>query len=191
MLGVADITQMAKVYAAGSFRFFETYSIVADHLVKRIGLSLLLRQLERRMREAQPALIKRQTRAGGHRAWRRDGIGMSFLIVLTSGPPCVQGVGRPLWFCDAGGRTSGKWKRGASRSGHQRSIADANLADVDIAPIVVALDLLDEAIIVIIAGGDDDHAPMMALPAVVTMYFQPASAVAAIETVATRAARLR
>ena len=29
VLGVADITQMAKVYAAGSFRFFETYSIVA------------------------------------------------------------------------------------------------------------------------------------------------------------------
>ncbi|HRE89380.1 MAG TPA: hypothetical protein PK095_09590, partial [Myxococcota bacterium] len=29
VLGVADITQMAKIYAAGSFRFFETYSIVA------------------------------------------------------------------------------------------------------------------------------------------------------------------
>jgi hypothetical protein len=29
VLGVADITQMAKVYASGSFRFFETYSIVA------------------------------------------------------------------------------------------------------------------------------------------------------------------
>jgi hypothetical protein len=29
VLGVADITQMGKVYAAGSFRFFETYSIVA------------------------------------------------------------------------------------------------------------------------------------------------------------------
>ena len=56
VLGVADITQMAKVYAAGSFRFFETYSIVAYiYLVVTIGLSLLLRQLERRMREAQPA----------------------------------------------------------------------------------------------------------------------------------------
>jgi polar amino acid transport system permease protein len=29
VLGVADITQMGKIYAAGSFRFFETYSIVA------------------------------------------------------------------------------------------------------------------------------------------------------------------
>jgi polar amino acid transport system permease protein len=54
VLGVADITQMAKVYAAGSFRFFETYSIVAYiYLVLTIGLSLGLRQVERRMREAQ------------------------------------------------------------------------------------------------------------------------------------------
>lgn len=54
VLGVADITQMAKVYAAGSFRFFETYSIVAYiYLVLTIGLSLALRQIERRMREAQ------------------------------------------------------------------------------------------------------------------------------------------
>ena len=54
VLGVADITQMAKVYAAGSFRFFETYSIVAYiYLVLTIGLSLALRQVERRMREAQ------------------------------------------------------------------------------------------------------------------------------------------
>jgi polar amino acid transport system permease protein len=54
VLGVADITQMAKVYAAGSFRFFETYSIVAYiYLVLTIGLSLALRQVERRMREAR------------------------------------------------------------------------------------------------------------------------------------------
>ena len=54
VLGVADITQMAKVYAAGSFRFFETYSIVAYiYLVLTIGLSLMLRQVERRMRETQ------------------------------------------------------------------------------------------------------------------------------------------
>jgi polar amino acid transport system permease protein len=54
VLGVADITQMAKIYAAGSFRFFETYSIVAYiYLVLTIGLSLMLRQMERRMREAQ------------------------------------------------------------------------------------------------------------------------------------------
>jgi polar amino acid transport system permease protein len=54
VLGVADITQMAKIYAAGSFRFFETYSIVAYvYLVLTIGLSLMLGQVERRMREAQ------------------------------------------------------------------------------------------------------------------------------------------
>jgi polar amino acid transport system permease protein len=52
VLGVADITQMGKVYAAGSFRFFETYSIVAYiYLILTIGLSLLLRQVEKRMRE--------------------------------------------------------------------------------------------------------------------------------------------
>jgi len=54
VLGVADITQMAKVYASGSFRFFETYSIVAYiYLVLTIGLSLLLRQVEKHMRRAQ------------------------------------------------------------------------------------------------------------------------------------------
>src|SRR5688572_9997756 len=52
----------------------------------------------------------------------------------------------------------------------RRSIADADLLDVDIAPVVVALDLLDEAVVVIdVARGDDDHAPVMLLPAVVMM----------------------
>ncbi|MFB9949780.1 amino acid ABC transporter permease [Rhizobium puerariae] len=52
VLGVADITQMAKVYAAGSFRFFETYSIVTYiYLLLTIGLSLALRGLESRMRK--------------------------------------------------------------------------------------------------------------------------------------------
>ncbi len=51
ILGVADITQMGKVYASGSFRFFETYSIVAYiYLLMTISLSLMLRALERRMR---------------------------------------------------------------------------------------------------------------------------------------------
>jgi len=51
VLGVADITQMGKVYAAGSFRFFETYSIVAYiYLLLTIGLSMALRALENRMR---------------------------------------------------------------------------------------------------------------------------------------------
>jgi len=52
VLGVADITQMGKIYAAGSFRFFETYSIVAYiYLIMTIGLSLVLRALERRLRQ--------------------------------------------------------------------------------------------------------------------------------------------
>tara|TARA_B100000378_G_scaffold40166_1_gene30033 strand:- start:577 stop:1014 length:438 start_codon:yes stop_codon:yes gene_type:complete len=52
VLGVADITQMGKVYAASSFRFFETYSIVAYiYLLLTIGLSLILRGIERRMRQ--------------------------------------------------------------------------------------------------------------------------------------------
>ena len=54
VLGVADITQMAKVYAAGSFRFFETYSIVAYiYLILTIGLSLFLRRVEKHMRHSQ------------------------------------------------------------------------------------------------------------------------------------------
>lgn len=54
VLGVADITQMGKVYASGSFRFFETYSIVAYiYLILTIGLSLALRQLEKRLRRSQ------------------------------------------------------------------------------------------------------------------------------------------
>jgi polar amino acid transport system permease protein len=54
VLGVADITQMGKIYAAGSFRFFETYSIVAYiYLILTVGLSLALRGLERRMRQAE------------------------------------------------------------------------------------------------------------------------------------------
>jgi polar amino acid transport system permease protein len=53
VLGVADITQMGKVYAAGSFRFFETYSIVAYiYLILTVSLSMALRALEKRMRRA-------------------------------------------------------------------------------------------------------------------------------------------
>jgi len=56
VLGVADITQMGKVYASGSFRFFETYSIVAYiYLILTVGLSLGLRRLERRMRKGGPS----------------------------------------------------------------------------------------------------------------------------------------
>lgn len=51
VLGVADITQLGKVYAAGSFRYFETYNVVAFlYLTMTIGLSLALGALERRLR---------------------------------------------------------------------------------------------------------------------------------------------
>lgn len=51
VLGVADISQAGKIYASGSFRFFETYSIVAYiYLILTIGLSLGLRQVEKRLR---------------------------------------------------------------------------------------------------------------------------------------------
>jgi len=51
VLGVADITQLGKIYAAGSFRFFETYNIVAYvYLMMTVTLSLGLRRLERKMR---------------------------------------------------------------------------------------------------------------------------------------------
>lgn len=50
VLGVADITQMGKVYAASTFMYFETYNIVAFlYLSMTIVLSLLVRWLERKM----------------------------------------------------------------------------------------------------------------------------------------------
>ena len=50
VLGVPDITQMGKVYAAGTFKFFETYNVVAFlYLVMTVALSLLVRGIERRM----------------------------------------------------------------------------------------------------------------------------------------------
>ena len=51
VLGVADITQLGKIYSAGSFRYLETYSMVAYiYLILTVGLSLTLRRFERRMR---------------------------------------------------------------------------------------------------------------------------------------------
>lgn len=51
VLGVTDITQLGKVIAAGNFRYFETYNVAAlIYLVMTIGLSLLLRRFEARMR---------------------------------------------------------------------------------------------------------------------------------------------
>lgn len=52
VLGVMDITQLAKVTAAGNFRYFETYNVAALlYLTMTIGLSLLLRRLEARLRK--------------------------------------------------------------------------------------------------------------------------------------------
>jgi len=52
VLGVTDVTQLGKVTAAGNFRYFETYNVVAlIYLTMTIGLSLVLRRLERRLRE--------------------------------------------------------------------------------------------------------------------------------------------
>lgn len=54
-LGVQDITQLGKVYSASTFRFFETYNVVAYlYLVMTITLSLLVRGLEMRMKRSQP-----------------------------------------------------------------------------------------------------------------------------------------
>lgn len=51
VLGVGDVTQLGKVTAAGNFRYFETYNVVAlIYLTMTIGLSLLLRRLEGRLR---------------------------------------------------------------------------------------------------------------------------------------------
>lgn len=48
VLGVTDITQLGKVYAAGSFRYLETYNVVAlIYLMMTITLSLALRRFER------------------------------------------------------------------------------------------------------------------------------------------------
>ncbi|WIJ25044.1 amino acid ABC transporter permease [Devosia sp. RR2S18] len=49
-LGVQDITQLGKVYASGTFLFFETYNVVAFlYLAMTISLSLLIRLLEQRL----------------------------------------------------------------------------------------------------------------------------------------------
>lgn len=51
VLGVTDITQLGKVTAAGNFRYFETYNVVAlIYLTMTIGPSLALRRLELRLR---------------------------------------------------------------------------------------------------------------------------------------------
>lgn len=51
VLGVTDVTQLGKVTAAGNFRYFETYNVVAlIYLTITITLSLILRRIETRLR---------------------------------------------------------------------------------------------------------------------------------------------
>ena len=50
VLGVQDITQLGRVYSASTFRFFETYNVVAFlYLVMTITLSILVRTIEKRL----------------------------------------------------------------------------------------------------------------------------------------------
>jgi polar amino acid transport system permease protein len=50
-LGVQDITQLGKVYSSGTFKFFETYNVVAFlYLTMTISLSLIVRLIERRLK---------------------------------------------------------------------------------------------------------------------------------------------
>ncbi|WP_126975060.1 amino acid ABC transporter permease [Frigidibacter oleivorans] len=51
VLGVTDVTQLGKVISAGNFRYFETYNLVAlIYLTLTVGLSLILRRIEARLR---------------------------------------------------------------------------------------------------------------------------------------------
>jgi His/Glu/Gln/Arg/opine family amino acid ABC transporter permease subunit len=51
VLGVTDVTQLGKVIAAGNFRYFETYNVVAlIYLTMTVTLSLGLRRIEARLR---------------------------------------------------------------------------------------------------------------------------------------------
>jgi polar amino acid transport system permease protein len=52
VLGVQDITQLARLYAASTFLFFQTYSILAFiYLVITIMLTRVVRWIERRLRQ--------------------------------------------------------------------------------------------------------------------------------------------
>ncbi|MEO8756913.1 MAG: amino acid ABC transporter permease [Devosia sp.] len=50
-LGVQDITQLGKVYSAATFKFFDTYNVVAFlYLTMTISLSLVVRLIEKRLK---------------------------------------------------------------------------------------------------------------------------------------------
>jgi len=54
VLGVQDITQLGKVYSASTFKFFETYNVVAFfYLCLTVSLSLLVRRLEARLKRRE------------------------------------------------------------------------------------------------------------------------------------------
>ena len=54
VLGVSDLTQLAKLYAAGTFLFFQTYSILAFmYLIITISLTRVVRWLERRLKRSR------------------------------------------------------------------------------------------------------------------------------------------
>ncbi|GAB1431564.1 amino acid ABC transporter permease [Spirochaetota bacterium] len=54
VLGVQDLTQLGKVYAASTFKFFETYNVVAFfYLCLTISLSMLVRVLEQRLKDGR------------------------------------------------------------------------------------------------------------------------------------------
>ena len=59
-LGVQDVTQMGKVYAASTFKFFETYNVVAFlYLFLTISLSMGVRLLERRLKTSRRSAVAR------------------------------------------------------------------------------------------------------------------------------------
>jgi polar amino acid transport system permease protein len=50
VLGVQDITQLGKVYSASTFKYFQTYNIVAMlYLTMTLGLAMFIRWLEQRL----------------------------------------------------------------------------------------------------------------------------------------------
>lgn len=56
VLGVTDVTQLGKVLAAGNFRYFETYNVVAlVYLTMTITLSLAMRRFEKYLRQRPDA----------------------------------------------------------------------------------------------------------------------------------------
>ena len=77
-LGVQDITQIGKVYSASTFRFFETYNVVAYlYLCLTISLSLLVRRPRAApgsdLAPAPPAVTAAPSARRGPRACRAGG----------------------------------------------------------------------------------------------------------------------